>query len=406
MSVITIAKAKRTTVDIFKVVVDHSINVLRFIPGEKVNGQVVGGNLDLATMREQELDAFKSWMQEADEIKTKNQRDGTNVPIPEPRAVLEPIWVNKGDKGVLTVFRGIRRTSAAHSFPDLKETPQGLIEAFRSTPCYLFEGLTREEMVEAANDQTVKQYQMSGVLRWIWSMADMGKGFRELAPIVWEQFENWPSPKMQQAIKKIKSMPEGIEKVLECRDALKGCLDQEILLAHRLGKRIQDAYMIKFLIMDGLIDPNTKAEFKVNRDLLTKLAKAVDADKAGEGWNLVDGGAAFNAILDQEAGKKPPTPTPSTRPKASVLDETLGKLQSKVGQEIALYAKDGVKNGLVETDKLFFHRELAVKRFNEAKPKFVKDGNVTVAQMVELASAIAEGNYELVEKISSALSVA
>lgn len=370
---ISTAKAKKSTFNIFKVEVDHSINVMRFVAGQSVHGVTVNDSLDLETMRTQIRDAG---------------------------GILEPVYLNKSSDGKVYVFRGFRRTSAAQTMEQMKDTPQGLIEALKETPCFMFEGLTREEMMLAVNDQSTKKFKTSGVINWIWTMADQGKGFRELAPIVWEHFESWPSKKMQGAIKSIEAMPIGVERTKAAQDALKGCLDQEILLAHQMGERVQTAYLLPFLVTDGLADPKLKPEFKVNRDILSKLLKAKDADKASPGgWNAIDGGAAFNALIEQEVSREPKKANGSKRPKPADVDELFGKLQSKLGQKVSLFVKEGVQNGILTTDQKMFSRELAAKRFEEHQSKAVKEGNVTIAQMLELAGSIASGDYKTTEKI-------
>lgn len=353
------------TIDILTVNVDHSLNPVRFETGEKFGGYEVTGNLDLPGMK----------------------RD-----ILAEGRIIEPVWIAELD-GVPTVFRGVRRTCAAQEMKNDPNTPQGVLDALRQTPCWYFKNATRAEVLEAVNDQTSKRYATSGVIRWIWALQDSGKGYKELAPICWSMFESWPSKKMQSAIKKIQAMKEGPERDKEIQSTLMGTLNQEILLANRLGERVRNAYLVPYLVQDGLIPPDTKAEFKASRENLAKILEAQKADKESpEGWNEIEGGASFNAVLEDLAKPKAPA-AGSTRPKASAVDEFLESLKCSLSAKIAKFVKEGVKNGTADEDDLVLRRQVCANYFKEAAPKMVASATLPMEQVIKLLDCATTGKH-------------
>lgn len=388
--------------DIFKLKVDHDLNAARFIPGQNVCGIIVAGNLDLPTMRKEIQDEWETSQSEWDKAKAAGVKDDQ---LPQIRAIREPLHVNQMDNGDLIIFRGTRRASASQTFPDMAGTPQGLIEALKNTPVMLYKGLTREEMLEGVNDQTVKKFSKAGIVNWIWKMDDAGHSARTIALQVAPQLEEGNfSAGMTTAIKKAKLIAPGRDHDDAIKNAVKAFLEQECLIVNRLTDRVKAAFLTKYLIGDGLIPADTKAEFNCNRGAISDLNNAMKADKDGGGWNVVDGGAVYNAVLAKLCDGKPKDPS-TPRPKASVVDELFAKLQSKLGQHVAKFVKDGLPNGILSGDQKVFNRELAIDRIDAAKGKFVKDATMPMSNVLELLNAVSDGDYKAVERIVAVLAI-
>lgn len=274
--------------------------------------------------------------------------------------VLEPIWVRKEDNVVL---KGNRRVTAVHELLRDKTLPSDLKEAISQLEVLYYEGLSDRELTEIVLDHgSQKPLSRAETILAIWRLQKQMYTEREIITLMYHQLSRFTG--QTRKAYEAQSMPSGQGREEFLRKWLHGTVGNYLMAAGQMGDRVKDQLILSETSLDRALtkEETEKVEFKVTRDRVNKLGTAKKEDKESpEGWNNLDGGKNFNALIEKFKAEDAGTETPrAARPTPKQMADSADQFKSRLSvayRHCAGTISDSEKNQIDALDTELFRQE-------------------------------------------------
>ncbi len=172
------------------------------------------------------------------------------------------VWQVDKEKEAYTVLRGNTRLKIANDLVNDPTTSQGLIAELKELKCEVIRGITKEQALALVNDQDQTRYSKVDYVNWAWKLYSGGFNYLDIVrsdPGFYAEYIGTQSAKAKLLEYQQCKSPSEREKILG--NWARGELDQNILLAHKLGSRVRKAFLLQAAKDSGLLKmPTQKAD--------------------------------------------------------------------------------------------------------------------------------------------------
>ncbi len=329
---------------------------------------------------------------------TSTYTEGLKARIVEEGAVLVPLVVWKTGDNEYTIIRGNTRYQVCKELIADPHTPQGLMANIKKLKCEVYEGITREQALSLVNDQDQQRYNKADFVNLCWKLAQSGWTYYDIALQFTDLYAEYVGTvQAKNKLAEFRVMSNRSTQMEFIKKWARGALDQGVLLAQKLGTRIQKTFLLKAAELSGLLGENDeKPEFNpLVGDRLRELKKLADQDPK---WNVTDGGEMFNievqkyidedqGILNREVKARP------TVKMLEGLKTTVKSLAFKTAYDVTLGNKPENAEGI---DAMTFRNEQVIKTLEELLPS-IKHEEIAMVIATILRSS---NTTEIVQKLA------